>query len=249
MRNILYCECLKLKRSKIIKIGFSGTLIVPLLVIFNSLQRYFKSTDNAVDLFGLYDSAIMFLMLLFAPLFLSVIGTYLISREYSENTLKTIFAVPISRTAFLTGKFFVLFIATMSFMLISWLNIFILAAICNLFWNITQITFVSAVFFLIKMLSAGILLYMTIAPVIYLSIRNKGYILPFAAAAAVCLLNVILSSSSIAGLFPPTAAYLLVSGRNSSQGCPPSISYILIVLLFIVSVIASTKRFLKEDIL
>ncbi len=248
MGNILYCECLKLKRSKIIRIGFSGTLVVPFLAIIQNLQRYFKNTDTAMDLFGLYDNAIMFLMLLFAPLFLSIIGTYLISREYSENTLKIIFAVPISRKAFLTGKFLILFIAVIMFMLISWFNLLILSLICNLFLNITQITVISAIFFLIKMLSGGILLYMTITPIMYLSIRYKGFILPFSATAAICFLNVIISGSSIAGLFPPTAAYLVVSGRSNNQGYPPSVGFMIIVLLFMVSIIASMKHFLKEDI-
>lgn len=133
-------------------------------------------------------------------------------------------------------------------MFISWFNILILAALCGLFLEVGQITVMSAVFFLIKMLYGGILLYMTITPVIYLSIRNKGFVTPFVAVAAVCLLNVIMSNSPVAGLYPWTASWLLVSGHGGSFGCPPVVSLLLIALLCVLSMAASMKRFLGEDI-
>lgn len=248
MKDILYCECLKLKRSKMVVIGFLGTFIVPVLVIFNSVQRNLKHSDSVITLFSLYDNALMFIMLLFAPLVISIIAAYFISREYSEKTLKTMFTVPVSRIKFLQGKFLMLFIIVMLFMLVSWFHILILAAVCNFFLDVRQITIISSIFFLIKMLFGGILLYMTITPVIYLSIWNKGFMAPSIAVAAVSLLNVVLSGSPIAGLFPWSAAYLLVSGRSGNFGCPAPISFLIILAVCIISVISSMVRFKKEDI-
>lgn len=249
MADVIYCEWMKLKHSRIITIGVWGTMIVPMLVMFNSIQRYLKNTDVPIALFDLYDRAIMFLMLLFAPLVMSVIATFLISREYAEHTLKTIFAVPVSRKKFLAGKFVILFLLVMLFYLMSWLEILLLACVCSLFIEVTQITVMSALFFLIKMLYGGILLYMTIAPVMYLVLRTKGYMIPFIVAAGVCLLNVVLSNSPIAGFYPWTATYLLVSGRSGSFGGTPFLSFLLIVLLFLIAVLGSAKRFLREDII
>lgn len=249
LNNIIYSEWLKLKRSKITIIVILSTLIVPLLVISNSIQKYLKSSVNTIDLFGLYDNAIMFLMLLFAPLVMSVIATYLIIREYSEKTLKTIFAVPISRKQFLIGKFLMLFIIVILFMSVSWFNLLVLAIILNLFLNVNQITLISAIFFLIKMLISGTLLYMTITPIIYLSIRYKGFTIPFIVIASICFFNVILSNSSISRLFPWTATYLLVNRHNNNLRYTPFISLIIILLVCIISIIASIRRFLKEDII
>ncbi len=252
MSNILSCEWLKLKRSRFVVIGFLGTLIVPLLVIISSIQKYLKNPNNpnnSIDLFGLYDSAMMFSMLLFAPLVLSVLAVYVVNREYSERTLKTIFSVPVERNKFLKGKFLILFTIVILFMLLSWLNILILAVICNLFFSVMQITITSAVYFLIKMLFGGILLYMTLTPVIYLSIRTKSFITPLIAVIAVCLLNVILSGSPVAGFFPWTATYLLATGRNNNSGCPPLVSFLIIILICVVSIAASRRRFLQEDIM
>ncbi len=247
MRDILYCEWLKLKRSKMVFIGVSGSLIVPLLVLFSSVQRYLKNPENTIDLFGLYDSAIMFLMLLFGPLVMSVIAVYLINREYSEKTLKTVFAVPVSRIRFLAGKFLMLLMLVMLFMLMSWLHILVLAIICSLFLETYQITVISAAFFLIRMLSGGILLYMTITPVIFLGIQSKSFIIPLMAAIVTCLLNVILSNSSIAGFFPWSASYLLANKRSGNFGCPPSVSLIIIVSVFFLSVAGSIRSFMKQE--
>lgn len=252
MNNILYGEWLKLKRSKIIIIGLLGSMIVPLFVIFNTLQHYFKNPNTVIYLFSLYDSAIMFLMLLFAPLVMSIFAVWLISREYSEKTLKTIFSVPVSRNKFLIGKFLIFYILVQLFMVLSWAHIFILAVICKLFVNVKLVITIPTVLFLIrilfKMVYGGTLLYMTLTPVIYLSIRNKGFITPLIFAVAVCLFSVILSGSGIAGFFPWTASYLLVSGRSGNGGCPPFISLFIIILVFAISFVSAMNRFLKEDI-
>lgn len=248
MTDVIYCEWRKLGHSKIITVGVWGTMIVPVLVMLYSIQRYLKNTTVPIALFDLYDSALMFLMLLFAPLVMSVIAIFLISREYAEHTLKTIFAVPVSRKKFLVGKFVILFLLVMLFCLMSWLEILLLACVCSLFMEVTQITAMSALFFLIKMLYGGVLLYMTISPIMYLVLRTKGYMIPFIVVACVCLLNVVLSNSPIAGFYPWTASYLLVSGRTGNSGCPSVISFLLIALLFILAVLGSARRFLREDI-
>ena len=40
MLRLLYCEYIKLKRSKILLIGIAGTLIVPFFVIGKSVTKY-----------------------------------------------------------------------------------------------------------------------------------------------------------------------------------------------------------------
>lgn len=100
MAEIVYCEWLKLKRSKIILIGVFGSFIVPLLAVINDIRICLSNPMAILSLSGIYEDTIMFLMLLFGPLIMAVVATYLVSREYTEKTLKTIFAVPIGRIEF-----------------------------------------------------------------------------------------------------------------------------------------------------
>ncbi|MBD5556938.1 MAG: ABC transporter permease subunit [Roseburia sp.] len=253
MSDILYCEWLKLKRSKVTVIGFFGALFVPVFVILNQIQLSLKNPDRVIGFFELFSSMIMFLMLLFAPLVLSIFAVYLVSREYTEKTLKTVFSVPVSRTKFLVGKFLILYIIVLLFMFLSWLDLLILTLLSSFFVNVESAATLPTVLYLFmmlfKILCGGTLLYMTVTPVIYLSIRNKGFVAPFIVVATVCLLNVVLSNSGVAGFIPWSASYLLITGRSGNFGCPPWVSFLIIVLICALSVAASMKRFLNEDIL
>ncbi len=241
MADIVYCEWLKLKRSKIIFIGVLGSFIVPLLVII-------KNLTTSLSLYGIYEDAIMFIMLLFGPLIMSVVATYLVSREYTEKTLKTIFVVPIGRRSFLLGKFITLFILVLLFMVLSWFDIIVLSMLCSLFMEVSQLTLLSAIYIFIQMIKGSMLLFTTLTPFVYLSLRAKGTLTPFIIIAAVSLLNVVFSGSQIAGFYPWTASYLLLTGRLEQFGCPTFIGMLILLCVCLSGILASILRFQKEDI-
>ena len=247
MLSLLHCEYIKLKRSKFLVIGILGTLIVPFFVIVKAVTKYISSPEAVISVFSLYDDALMFLMLLFAPMVLTILGAWIISREYTDGTLKNIFIIPISKTVFLCGKLLFFAILTFMFMLISWLEILVLALLCNCFIPTTELTIPSLIFFLIKMLYGGILLCAAQTPFIYLTIRTKGFVTPLIAIAVISLINVVLSNSGVAGFYPWSASYLLVTGRLSGQNCPKEISISIILIMCFLGIAASIFRFKKED--
>ena len=248
MLRLLQCEYIKLKRSKFLLIGILGTLIVPLFVYVKAVINYFSNPEIIMSLFSLYDDAFMFLMLLFAPIVLTILYAWIISREYTDGTLKNIFVIPVSQTIFFCGKLLFLAILTFMFMLISWLEILVLAFLCNCFIPVTELTIPSIIFFLIKMLLGGILLFATQTPFIYFTIRTRGFVAPLIAITAVILINVVLSSSGVAGFYPWSASYLLISGHLSRQSCPKEISISIILIMCLLGIIASLLRFKKEEI-
>ncbi len=248
MADIVYCEWMKLKRSKIVLIGVLGSLIVPFLVTVNDIRRYLSNSSVTLSLGGIYEDTIMFIMLLFGPLVMAVVAVYLISREYTEKTLKTIFAVPIGRRQFLTGKFITLFMLVLLFMALSWLDMVVIASVCQLFFDVSQITILSALYILIQMLKGGILLFATLTPFVYLTLRAKSTLTPFIVTAAISLLNVVLSGSPIAAFYPWTAAYLLLTGRLAQSGCPVLLGRLMLLFVCLFGIGSSMWRFQKEDI-
>ncbi len=248
MLSLLQCECIKLKRSKFLLIGILGTLIVPFFVAVKAVTNYLTHPDNGISVFNLYDDALMFLMLLFAPMVLTILGAWLISHEYTDGTLKNIFVIPVSQTTFLWGKLLFFAMLAFMFMFLSWLVILVLAFLCNCFIPVTELTFPSFLFFLIKMLLGGLLLCATQTPFLYLTIRTKEFIAPLAAIAAVILVNVVLSNSGAAGFYPWAASYLLVMGRLSGQGCPKEVSVLIILVMGLLGIAASILRFKKEEV-
>lgn len=248
MRRLLQCEYIKLKHSKVLLIGMLSTLIVPIFVTVKAVTKYFSDSGIAMSLFSLYDDSLMFLMLLFAPMVLTILGAWIIGREYTDGTLKSIFTIPVSRTSFLWGKILFFAILTLTFMLISWLEILMSAFLCNCFIPVTEFTIPYFIFFLIKMFLGGILLFASQTPFIYLTIRTKGFVTPLIAIVAISLINVVLSNSPIAGFYPWSASYLLVTGRLSGQSCPKGISLAIILTMCLWGIAASVLRFKKEEV-
>ncbi|MCM1088262.1 MAG: ABC transporter permease [Muribaculaceae bacterium] len=249
MADIVYCEWMKLKRSKIILIEFLGSFIVPFLVTVNDIRIFFSNPAATLSLWWIYEDTIMYLMMLFGPLVMAVVATYLISREYTEKTLKTVFTVPIGRRQFLAGKFIMLFMLVLLFMVLSWIDIVVISMVCSLFLDVSQITVWSAVSILLKMIKGGVLLFATLTPFVYLALRAKGTITPFIVLAAASLLNVVLSGSPIGGIYPWTAAYLLLTDRMGQSGYPAPLGMASISVVCVLGIGASGLRFQKEDIL
>ena len=248
MADIIYCEWLKLRRSKIVLIGVLGSFIVPFLVIINEIRICLLYKETTLSLNWIYEDTIMYIMLLFGPLVMEVVATYLISREYTEKTLKTIFVVPLKRSQFMMGKIIMLFILVLLFMTLTWLDIVIISIVSSLFFEVSQITFLSVIYVLVQMIKGGILLFTTLTPFIYIAMRAKGTLIPFVIIAAGSLLNVVLSGSPVAGYYPWTITYLLQTGKLEQLGCPSILGISIIIFVCIFGICISILRFRKEDI-
>lgn len=246
--RLLKCEYIKLKRSKFLFIGLLGTLIVPFIVYVKAVTDYLSNPANIISVFSLYDNAFMFLMLLFAPMVLTILGAWIISREYTDGTLKNIFVIPVSQITFLCGKLLFFAMLTFLFLLVSWLEILILALLLNCFIPVTQLSVPSFLFFFRQMFFGGMLLCATQTPFIYLTIRVKGFVAPLIAIGAVSLINVVLSNSPIAGFYPWSSSYLLITGRLSGLGCSKEVSFLIILIMSLLGIAASLHRFMKEEV-
>ena len=206
MLRLLRCEWIKLKRSRFLLIGILGTLIVPFFVVVKGLMGYRADPERVMDLFTLYDGAFLFLMLLFAPMVLTILHAWIISREYTDGTLKNIYVIPV-----------------------------------------TELTPLSALFFLIRILFGGAFLCVTQLPFIGLTIRTKGFMVPMITVAAVILVNVVLSGTGVAGFYPWAASYLLVTGHMSGQSCPAGVSVGIIAGMGLLGLAASLGRVRREE--
>ena len=101
MLNLISCELLKLKRSKMVLISVAGVLSTPLLMLIEALQTHFDKPEIIFTLSDIYSDSVLYIMLLVNIMIYVAIAAYLFSREYTESTLKTILPIPISRTKLL----------------------------------------------------------------------------------------------------------------------------------------------------
>ena len=114
MRNIIKTEFLKLKRYSVIKAGIIMTTLSPLLSLF-----YSTANGGPTWTFDYFMQQVMISnCTLFFPIIIALIAGYIITREYTDDTMKNISTIPIPYKQLLSGKLLVLLLLTICFSLI-----------------------------------------------------------------------------------------------------------------------------------
>ena len=103
--NLILTEFQKLKRYSAILVGMIGATCSPVIsvVMQNVMSDDAKSVLN-YTFPDLINSTIWNNATIFFPMILALIGGYMISREYTDDTLKNMLTVPVSFPRLMTGK-------------------------------------------------------------------------------------------------------------------------------------------------
>ena len=101
---VIKTEFQKIKRYHILLIGIIGMICSPLLQFFSQMIMAEEYKNPQYDLAALMDATIWGNATIFMPVLVTLIGGYLINREYVDDTLKNVLTVPISFHRFLMGK-------------------------------------------------------------------------------------------------------------------------------------------------
>lgn len=64
MLNLILCELIKLKRSKMILFSIMGVLSTPMLMLLEALQTHFDKPELAFTLADIYKNSVLYSMLL-----------------------------------------------------------------------------------------------------------------------------------------------------------------------------------------
>ena len=104
MAAIIKTEFQKIKRYQILLIGLIGMFCSPLLQFFSQMIVVPEARDPHFDFAALIDATIWGNAQIFMPMMFTLIGGYLMNREYTDDTLKNILTIPLSFRKFLAGK-------------------------------------------------------------------------------------------------------------------------------------------------
>ena len=248
MFDLIVCEFAKLKRSKMLLISFLGALVTPCMEFIEALRMHHSYPEKVFGIGDLYSSCLLYNMLLFGMVVYVVIGSYLFSREYTENTLKSILTIPVSKRTFLASKFVMFFIWIMALTLITWASMLVFTAIFVALYHSMPLDILVAWQYLGKMLLGGILMFVTLSPFIFLTLWTKQVVVPVIAATAFVMANAALSNESLGALFPWTATFLMVSERFADTGYSFGLSAGLIILVSVLGFGISGWYFVNEDV-
>lgn len=248
MLNLITCELLKLKRSKMVFISILGVMATPCMMLIEALQTHFERPDIAFTLADLYSDSLLYIMLLINMMIYVTITAYLFSREYTENTLKTILPIPVSRTSFVFGKFCVLFLWTVMLTVVTWAGIFALSGLYHAVIGMDGYYFTVAIEWLFRFLIGNILLFLTISPFAFIAQKTKGLVAPMIVSAVIVMGSAALSNQELGALYPWTATFFLMEGRIESTGYPVWLTISIIALVSILGFVTTFIHFQKEDI-
>ena len=104
MFAIIQAEFQKMKRYHILLIGIFGMACSPLLQMFSQAVMAEEYKNQHFDFAALVNATIWGNATIFLPVLVTLIGGYLINREYADDTLKNILTVPVSFRRLLAGK-------------------------------------------------------------------------------------------------------------------------------------------------
>ncbi|MCW9134451.1 ABC transporter permease [Bacillus paramycoides] len=244
MVNLLYTELLKLKRSNMFLISIIGAGVAPVLVVVASYIHIKTKQPTPTILFHqLFTEVNLYTTLVMGFPLYGVVVAYLFTREYTEDTLKHLLTIPVSRINFIISKFIILFLWIIMLTLVAWA----LTLLLGLLGNFSGFSIALLLDSLLKFLICGGLLFLLSSPIVLLALVMKTYVPPIILTIIITITNLMLVNSKHKDLFPWTAT-LDIANNELQPTYPPEYSYLIIAATAILSFIATLFYFKKVDI-
>lgn len=244
MINLLYCEFLKLKRSKMFFISILGAMVAPIMVFAGLIKAKITEPDRVITYWDMLEQTNLYVLLLFGIIVYGVIAAYLFSREYTENTLKSMLTIPVSKEAFLTAKFLMLFVWMVILTAVAWVSTLLL----SIAGSAAEFSATVIMQSLKEYFIGAFLLYFTMSPFVFITLWLKNLVSPIIVVATVVLGNVAITNEDLAALFPWSSPYLIASGDIAKYNYSIETALVIIFAIFFIGVFASFVYFKKQDV-
>ena len=170
MLSIISSEFQKIKRYHILLIGIIGLALSPVLGLITQSVSIEEARNPNFDLSALINSTIWNNATIFMPVIFTLIGGYLINREYADGTLKNIFVVPVPFSKLLAGKLLFLGLLSLIWGLYSFTTT-IIVGVCTGLQGLSISVLVTG---LLQMAGLSICVYIAVLPIIALCGKTSG---------------------------------------------------------------------------
>lgn len=207
MIAIIKTEFQKMKRYHILLVGIIGMTIAPVLSVLTQAVATEEGRLADFDFTSLINSSVWNNAILFMPIVFTLTGGYLINREYTDNTLKSVFTVPVSFRKLLTGKL----LTTALLAILSGVYSFAVTVLTGLITELTGLTFSTVLSGVFQMILLSLCIYLVVVPIIAICSRKQGLFLGGAIAAFVFgYCSMLFQSGILRNLYPFLAAFAVI---------------------------------------
>ena len=214
MKELLWAERQKLRRSKIIWITVFATIMVA-GIVFAQGQFVFDGS-RYVDGAGWFMTAAQSLATFYVlPAVIALLGSYMICREEHEDTMKALQLIPVNETKLTAAKM----IVSMAFSVGIYLLLFAITFLAEAVLHWESLAFGLVLGFLKTYLLDGLGIFLAISPIIALVARmKKGYWLALVFAEIYSFAGLFASMSGSLKIFYPITAVFNISGYYEAAG-------------------------------
>ncbi|MFT3984381.1 MAG: ABC transporter permease [Lachnospiraceae bacterium] len=171
MLCMIKAEFEKLKRLHIVLIGLTGMTFPAILSVFTQTVVTEEGKVQNFDFPALINSSIWNSVTIFMPVIFTLLGGYLINREYTDNTLKNILPVPVSFQRLLFGKMLAMGILSVLFGFYSYIVTLIVGLLSGIPGLNADVLFTG----LLQMSGIALLTYFAVLPIIAVTSRKQGF--------------------------------------------------------------------------
>lgn len=212
MLKLIEMEFLKMKRYHILLIGIIGMTCAPLLQLFSQMVVAEEYKNPHFDMAALIANTIWGNATIFMPVLLTLVGGYLIDREYKDDTLKNILTVPVSYCGLLWGKLFVCALLSLFLGAVSAL----FTVIANILMGFPGVSAASILQTFIQIILSCLFLYIAVMPVIAMTARiANGHMVGTIVAFVYGYGGMFAAgNATLADIYPVTASLGLISYRS-----------------------------------
>ena len=245
MLAIIKTEFSKIKRYHILLIGIVGMFCSPLLQLFSQAVMTEEAKRPNFDFAALVEMTIWGNAQIFMPVMFTLIGGYLINREYTDDTLKNILTVPVSFRRFMAGKLTAIGLLAVILGVYS-LGVTLIVAICA---NLSDINVPVLFRGLMQMIGLSVCIYIVVLPIITICSRKPGRFMGGAVIAFIfgyCVL--FFKQGLLRDIYPFSAALTMIgfdtasySGTSGIGSIPLAIVSLGSMLIISVMIIMNSK--------
>ena len=208
MKNLIWAEWKKLRRSSIVLFTVIATILIAAFVLFAgqsvTIEGYYLNDP------GWYMTMVQPWATLFVlPAIIAMLGSYMICREEQDDTLKSLLLIPLNETALTSAKMIVTFVLSV----LIYLLLFVITFSTELILHYSDLSIGMVLSFFKSYLLEGVGVFLAVSPIIALvSYTKKSYWLALLLTEIYSFVGMFMSMSNLARSFYPITALLGVAG-------------------------------------
>lgn len=242
MLNVIYTDLLKLKRAKIL------WMLLLLVLLLNSVEfvDLYNITNRGVivEWNRSVENIAFFVNIMLAVPIVSIIVGFIFSREYSENTINTLFTYPISRTKFIISKLVIIYIL----ILMTFISCYIFSIIVGIIFPHELFTLGIFIKYLKVYLLMSVMHFALVPPVALVAVFSKNIVPPICFGVGVTFVSMFISQTKYGQVFPWSVPAVVTQDVSWARCLSCNNALVSLSLTFVISMTALLICVKRADI-